>query len=80
MAIDVMFEEAMRLSDDERTELVVRLLDAFEEAAPVDPGREAAWTEVIDRRLQEARDGRATLVDADEAVARVRAAVLATRR
>ena len=52
-----MLEQALKLSVEERTELIERLVDSLDAAGPADPGHEAAWTEVLDRRLQEMRDG-----------------------
>lgn len=80
VTIDIVIEEALKLSEKERTEVVARLLHSLDDAGPVDPGREAAWTEVIDRRLKEARDGSVELVDATDAVSQARAAVVAHRR
>ncbi|MBC7978859.1 MAG: hypothetical protein H7138_28070 [Myxococcales bacterium] len=50
-----------------------------EAASPDDPGHNAAWAEVIDRRLQDALDGRVELVDANVVTARVRDAVARRR-
>jgi hypothetical protein len=80
MMIDTMVEQAKDLSDEDRTELVVRLLDMFEDSAPVDPEHEAAWTEVIKRRLQEAREGRVQLVESSEVMAKARATLAARYR
>ena len=74
MAIEAVIEQAMKLSVEERTELVERLLESIDEATPTDPGYEAAWTEVLVRRLQEIREGRVETVDAAEAIARAREA------
>lgn len=50
--------------------------DEFDEAAePDDPGHDAAWGGVIERRLQDALDGRVEPVDAKTATARVREAI-----
>ncbi len=78
MAIQSVIEQALRLSVEERTELVTRLLESLDDNSAGDPGHDAAWTEVIDRRLEEAREGRVELVDASVATARARAA--ASRR
>ena len=73
MAIEAVIEQALKLSIEERTELVERLLDSIHEAEPADPGHEAAWTEVLDRRLQEIREGRVETIDATEVLAKARA-------
>ncbi len=55
---------------------IASLLDSIDDdAAPIDAGHHAAWTEAIDRRLQGIREGRVNLIDADVAVARARAAI-----
>lgn len=80
MAIEAVLDEALKLPDQERAELVARLLDSLEDSDVVEPGHEAAWTEVIDRRVQEVREGRAKLIDADVTMARLRAVVASARR
>jgi hypothetical protein len=54
VTIEAMLEQALRLSVEDGTELVARPLESLDETAP-DPGHEAAWTEVIDRRLRTSR-------------------------
>lgn len=73
MALEAVIDQALKLSVEERTELIERLVDSLE-TEPADPGYEAAWTEVLDRRLQEMREGRVETIDAAEAFARARAA------
>ncbi|HEX4417576.1 MAG TPA: addiction module protein [Kofleriaceae bacterium] len=80
MAIEAVLDEALRLPEAERAELVSHLLDSLEGSDVVEPGHDAAWTEVIDRRVEEIRDGRATLSDGNEVLARARAIVAAHRR
>ncbi len=77
VAIEAVIEEALKLSVEERTRLVQLLLDSLDEEA--DPRHVAAWTEVIDRRMQEIADGRADLVDASDAIAQARAVAAARR-
>jgi len=72
VAIEAVIEQALRLSAEERTRLVELLLDSLDEAD--DPGHEAAWAEIIDRRLQDIEAGRVELVDAADAMAQARAA------
>jgi putative addiction module component (TIGR02574 family) len=76
VTIEAMVEQALRLSVEDRTELVARLLESLDETAP-DPDHEAAWTEVIDRRLQDLQDGRVELIDGSVTMARAREAVAA---
>jgi Putative addiction module component len=80
MTIEGVIEEALKLSEKERTEVVARLLHSLDDAGPPDPGHEAAWTDTIDRRLQGVRDGSVELVDAADAISQARAAVASQRR
>jgi putative addiction module component (TIGR02574 family) len=73
VAIEAVIEEALKLSVEERAEVISRLLDSLEEG-PEDPDHEAAWTEVLDRRLREIREGRVELIDAADAMVQARAA------
>jgi putative addiction module component (TIGR02574 family) len=72
VAIEALIEQALRLSAEERAKLIELLLDSLDDAD--DPGHEAAWAEVVDRRLQDIRAGRVELVDAADAMAQARAA------
>lgn len=72
VAIEAVIEQALRLSAEERTKLVELLLDSLDEAD--DPGHEAAWADVLDRRLQDIKEGRVELVDAADAMTQARAA------
>jgi putative addiction module component (TIGR02574 family) len=80
MVIEAVIEEALKLPPEERSELIERLLESLEDGTSADPDHDAAWTEVIDRRLQEARSGRVQLIDASEALIQARAAIGARRR
>jgi putative addiction module component (TIGR02574 family) len=75
-------EQALQLSDDERGELIARLVLSFEadDGEEVDAIEwEAAWSEELDRRIDDIRGGRVQLVDGDDARARVRAAIIRSR-
>ena len=74
MSVEALIEQALKLSVEEREEIVARLNENLEAQAPMDPAWEAAWTKEIDRRIEDIREGRVTLVEADEAFARLRAA------
>lgn len=74
VTIEAMPDQALRLSLEDRTELVARLLESLDDVAPADPGHEAAWTEVIDRHLQELQDGRVEAIDGRVTMARDAAA------
>src|SRR3954468_22212041 len=77
VAIEAVLEQALRLSANERAKLIELLLDSLDETD--DPGHDAAWAEVIDRRMQDIREGRVELVDAADAMAQARAAATARR-
>ncbi len=81
-ALEAVLEQALQLTDDERGELIARLLrslepDDGEEA--VGDAWEAAWSTELDNRVREIRDGSIVLIDGDEAIAKVRAAINARR-
>lgn len=66
--VDKLYAEASQLSSEERSELAGRLVrglepDDDEVLAPDDWQR--AWSEVLERRLREVRDGTVELVDGD---------------
>jgi len=68
-ALESVLEQALRLSEEDRSELVERLLrslepDDGEELTP--EAWEAAWSAEIQRRLREVREGAVELVDGDE--------------
>jgi putative addiction module component (TIGR02574 family) len=82
-AVEAVFEQALQLKEEERGELIARLLQSLEP----DDGEEVhgdawedAWSEEIDRRVREIRDGKVELIDGDEAMARVRRSLAARRR
>jgi putative addiction module component (TIGR02574 family) len=75
----LLFEQALDLSDDERAELIVRLLDTM---GPVEPGLrdrddsggasiEAAWMQEARRRLSDIEAGRVSAVPWSEARERI---------
>jgi len=78
VVLDTLFEQALQLPDDERGQLIARLLrtlepDDGEEIAGA--AWEAAWSAAIDRRVREVRDGSVALVDGDEVLAELRATI-----
>jgi putative addiction module component (TIGR02574 family) len=77
VAIEAVIEQVLKLSVEERTELVTRLLDSLD--ADADPGHEAAWADVVERRLQDLAEARVELLDAADAFAQARA-VASSRR
>jgi hypothetical protein len=80
--VDKLLEQALQLPEKERGELAGRLLRSLEsvedeELAP--DAWETAWSEALDRRMREVRDGKVQLVDGD-AVFRAAAKRIALRR
>jgi hypothetical protein len=81
-AVDKLLEQALQLPEKERGELAGRLLKSLEsiEDEELSPDAwEAAWSEVLDRRMREVRDGSVRLVDGD-AVFQAAARRIASRR
>jgi putative addiction module component (TIGR02574 family) len=74
VTVEDVIEQALRLSAEDRAEVVVRLLDSLDGDAVADPGEETAWTEVINRRLDDLRGGRVVPVDGADVTTRVRRA------
>jgi len=74
MSVQAVIEQAMQLSVEEREEVIAHLQAANANEEPKDPDWEAAWTAEIDRRMQDIREGRVKLIEADEAFARLHAA------
>lgn len=75
-------QQALRLSQRERGTLVAELLRTHDDEP--DEGLtqeewEKAWAAEIDRRVGEIREGKAELIDGDEALKRVRAALKPNR-
>jgi putative addiction module component (TIGR02574 family) len=60
--------QALQLSDEERAELIARLLTSLART----PDFDAEWAAEVDRRIEEIEAGRATMVPVEEALARVR--------
>ena len=74
--VDELFEQAMKLSEEERLELADRL---HQSVLPDPPGEELSpeewervWMEEIKRRSDEVHEGKAETFDAWESLARLR--------
>jgi TolB-like protein len=68
------------LNADERLEVAHQLLLSVESDGEAEqPEIDAAWGEVIDRRVKEIVDGQAELVDGREGLARIRVELSARR-
>ena len=69
--LEIVEAQALKLSAEERAELADRLLASLFK----DDEIEAAWAVEVERRIEEIESGRAKLVPAAEAIARIRAAI-----
>jgi putative addiction module component (TIGR02574 family) len=81
-ALEAVLEQALKLSEKERGELVARLLDSLEadDGSPVAEGSwRAAWADEIALRVGQIRDGAVELVDGDEVFRRARARIASRR-
>jgi putative addiction module component (TIGR02574 family) len=67
--VDHLLDEALALDPDERSALVVALLDSFDSEG--ETATTKAWAEEIRRRRDERRSGAATAVPWEEARARL---------
>jgi putative addiction module component (TIGR02574 family) len=71
--VDAIAGEALALSLEERTELLRRLVQSLDDAAP-HADAEDALADVIERRLADVDANRASLIDGKTAVEKARAA------
>ena len=74
-SIQVVAEAAMKLSPEEREQLVERLIASLEHGDALHP----AWQGEIARRMADLQAGRVRLIPADEAMARLTAHIHARR-
>jgi len=82
MAVVDKLLEALQLPEKQRAELAGRLLRSLESVEDEELAKdawEAAWSEALDRRMREVRDGTVQLVDGD-AVFRAAVERIASRR
>jgi len=80
--VDTLLEQALKLSERERGQLVARLVRSLEphDDEELDPQDwEAAWSAEIERRMRDVREGASELVDG-EAAFRAATARIASRR
>lgn len=75
MTPDAVIDEALKLAPSERTRVIAKLIESLEhtDEAPSEAEYYAAWTEILDRRAEDVRDGRIGLVDVASSLARARA-------
>lgn len=81
-AVDNLLEQALKLPEKERSELVARLvrsLESHEDEHLAPDEWETAWLAELDRRVGDVRDGTVELVEGD-AVFRAAEARIASRR
>ena len=65
-----MKEKAAQLSEAERAELALSLIESLD--GPADPGVEEAWRVEIERRVGQIERGEVQLIPGDEVFARLR--------
>ncbi|MBE0621035.1 MAG: addiction module protein [Burkholderiales bacterium] len=63
-------EKAARLSDTERAELALSLIESLD--GPADPDVEEAWRVEVERRIAQIERGEVQLIPGDEVFARLR--------
>ena len=63
-------EKAFRLSETERAELALSLIESLD--GPADPDVEEAWRVEIERRIAQIERGEVQLIPGDEVFARLR--------
>lgn len=66
----VVLEEALKLSSNERAEVAEQLIASLDEAS--DTGVEQAWQEEVQRRLGQIERGEVELIDSDTVMAELR--------
>ena len=71
-SVESILGDALALPPLERQRLLRRLVESLDED-PEEPGAEDAWAELIARRIADLDAGRATVIDARDALAKARA-------
>lgn len=66
----VVLEEALKLTANERAEVVEQLIASLDEVSDTDV--EQAWQEEVQRRLQQIEHGEVELIDSDTVMAELR--------
>jgi len=68
--LDELKEKAAKLSESERAELALSLIESLD--GPPDADADEAWRAEIERRVQQIENGEVQLVPGDEVLARLR--------
>jgi putative addiction module component (TIGR02574 family) len=71
MSSTELFREALQMTSRERANLAHELLRSLD-AETKEPGYDAAWTDELNRRLDQVESGTCELVDADQAMKEAR--------
>jgi hypothetical protein len=82
-ALEKVLEQALSLNEEERTELVARLLPTLEPADGETVGEEewqTAWSAELNKRAAEVADGSVELVDGDDVMREVRRRIETQRK
>jgi putative addiction module component (TIGR02574 family) len=69
--LEIVEAQALKLSPEERAQLVDRLIASLFQDHEI----EDAWTAEVERRVEEIESGRAKLIPAADSIARARAAI-----
>jgi putative addiction module component (TIGR02574 family) len=69
-----LLQKALALSDEERAELAVSLIDSLDK--PVDAGVESAWNLEIARRIEDLDSGKAKAIPWEEVQRRISAKLI----
>jgi len=76
MRIETLYDEALKLPDDEREELASRLLSSVQP----EPDYDRAWNDELERRIRRVRQDSASLVDAADVLRDAKRRIDARRR
>jgi hypothetical protein len=83
VALEKVLEQALSLNEEERSELIARLLPTLEPDdgdVVADEEWQAAWTAELDKRVSEVRDGSVELIDGNAVMQEVRRRLEAQRK
>ena len=76
VGVEQLLREAERLSNDEREDLALKLLDGLER----DPGYDEAWAKELQRRIDQIDSGDVEWIPGEQVLAMIDAAVRGERR
>lgn len=74
-----LLDAALSLSEDDRADLALRLVESLDGAQEHEDDVEAAWTDEIARRVEDLRSGRVKPIPMEQALAQARARIRGMR-